>query len=91
MNVDHEQFTGVRLEAVLAAGRALPIDTVLADVADALGTLVGEAERSDTITCMVPLHGGWYTEGATTAQFPPFGGDSSAFTRSQPMNRTVTC
>ena len=91
MNVDHEEFTEVRLEAVLAAGRALPVDTVPADATDALGTLVGEAEQSDAITCMVPLHGGWYTEGATTARFPPFGRDSLAFTHSQPMNRTVTC
>ena len=91
MNMDHEEFTEVRLEAVLAAGLALPLDIVLADATDALGTLVGEAERSDTITCMVPLPGGWYTEGATTAHFSPFGRDSSAFTHSQPLNRTVTC
>lgn len=91
MNVDHEQFTGVHREAELAAERALPVDPVLADVTDALGTFVGEAEQSDAIICMVPLHGGCYTEGATTAQFPPFGRDSLAFTHSQPLNRTVTC
>ena len=91
MNMDHEQFAEMRLEVVLAAGRALSVDTVLADATDALGTLVGEAEPSDAITCMVPLHGGWCSEGVTTAQFPPFGRDSLAFTRSQPMNRTVTC
>ena len=56
--MDHDQFTEVRLEVVLAAGRALSVDTVLADATNALGSLVGEAEPSDAITCMVPFHGG---------------------------------
>ena len=89
--MDHEEFTEVRPEAVLATGRALPVDTVLAGVTDALGTIVGEAERSDAITRLVPRHGGMYAEGATAAQFPPLGGDSLASTHSQPLHRTVTC
>ena len=37
VNAGHEEFTEVRLEAVPVAGREVPVDTVLADVTDALG------------------------------------------------------
>ena len=56
MNVDHGEFTEVRLEALSAAGRALPANTAFADVKEALGNFVGEAKQSDDITCMVLRH-----------------------------------
>ena len=66
MNVDHGEFTEVCLEALLAAGRALPADAVFADVTEALGNFAGEAKQSDDITCMVLRYCGTHTGGATT-------------------------
>ena len=65
MNVDDEEFTEVRLQAVLAAGRELPVDAVLTKVTDALSTFVGEAEQSDDITCIVLRYGSRQSERGT--------------------------
>ena len=65
MNVDEEEFTEARLEAVLDAGRELPVDAVLTNVTDALGAFVGKAEQSDDITCIVLRYGGAQKEAAT--------------------------
>ena len=65
MNVDDEEFTEARLEAVLDAGRELPVDAVLTNVTDAPGAFVGKAEQSDDITCIVLRYGGAQTEAAT--------------------------
>ena len=53
MNVDQEEFTEARLELVLADGHALPVDTVMANVTDAVVSFAGDAEQSDDITCIV--------------------------------------
>ena len=58
MNVDQEEFTEARLEAVLAEGRDLPVDSVLENVTSAVVKFVGEAEQSDDITCIVLRYDG---------------------------------
>ncbi len=58
MNVDQEEFTEARLEAVLAEGRDLPVDSVLENVTSAVVKFVGEAEQSDDITCVVLRYDG---------------------------------
>ena len=65
MNVDDEEFSEARLEAALGGGRELPVDAVLTNVTDAVGTFVGNAEQSDDITCIVLRYGGTQTEGGT--------------------------
>ena len=45
MNEDHNEFNEVRLEAMLDAGRELPVDTVPADVADSLGRCCNRNSR----------------------------------------------
>ena len=65
MNVDQEEFTEARLEAVLAEGRDLPVDSVLENVTSAVVKFVGEAEQSDDITCIVLRYDGATHDGAS--------------------------
>ena len=65
MNVDQEEFTEARLEAVLAEGRDLPVDSVLENVTSAVVKFVGEAEQSDDITCIVLRYDGAADDGAS--------------------------
>jgi sigma-B regulation protein RsbU (phosphoserine phosphatase) len=65
MNVDQEEFTEARLEAVLAEGRDLPVDSVLENVTSAVVKFVGEAEQSDDITCVVLRYDGATDDGAS--------------------------
>ena len=65
MNVDQEEFTEARLEAVLAEGRDLPVDSVLENVTSAVVKFVGEAEQSDDITCIVLRYDGTRNGGAS--------------------------
>ena len=58
MNVDEEEFTEARLEAVLADGHALPVDAVLTNVTSAVVDFVAGAEQSDDITCIVLRYDG---------------------------------
>ena len=58
MNVDDEEFTEARLEAVLAEGHDLPVDSVLENVTSAVVKFVGKAEQSDDITCIVLRYDG---------------------------------
>ncbi len=58
MNVDEEEFTEARLEAVLADGHALPVDAVLTTVTSAVVEFVAGAEQSDDITCIVLRYDG---------------------------------
>ena len=58
MNVDEEEFTEARLEAVLADGHALPVDAVLTNVTSAVVEFVAGAEQSDDITCIVLRYDG---------------------------------
>ena len=58
MNVDQEEFTEARLEAVLADGHDLPVDVVLTNVTSAVVEFVGGAEQSDDITCIVLRYDG---------------------------------
>ena len=58
MNVEQEEFTEARLEAVLAEARDLPVDSVLENVTSAVVKFVGEAEQSDDITCIVLRYDG---------------------------------
>ena len=58
MNVDEEEFTEARLEAVLADGHALPVDAVLTNVTSAVVEFAGGAEQSDDITCIVLRYDG---------------------------------
>ncbi len=65
MNVDQEEFTEARLEAVLAEGSDLPVDSVLENVTSAVVRFVGEAEQSDDITCIVLRYDGAADDGAS--------------------------
>ena len=65
MNVDQEEFTEARLEAVLAEGHDLPVDSVLENVTSAVVKFVGEAEQSDDITCIVLRYDGTADDGAS--------------------------
>ena len=65
MSVDNEEFSEARLEAALGEGRGLPVDAALANVTDAVGSFVGEAEQWDDITCIVLRYGGMQAEGPT--------------------------
>ncbi|MDE0391352.1 MAG: SpoIIE family protein phosphatase [Rhodospirillales bacterium] len=58
MNVDEEEFTEARLEAVLADGHDVPVDVVLTNVTSAVVEFVGGAEQSDDITCIVLRYDG---------------------------------
>ena len=58
MNVEEEEFTEARLEAVLADGHALPVDAVLTNVTSAVVEFVAGAEQSDDITCIVLRYDG---------------------------------
>ena len=58
MNVDEEEFTEARLEAVLADGHELPVDAVLTNVTAAVVEFVAGAEQSDDITCIVLRYDG---------------------------------
>ena len=58
MNVDEEEFTEARLEAVLADGHALPVDAVLTNVTSAVVEFAAGAEQSDDITCIVLRYDG---------------------------------
>ena len=64
MNVEDEEFTEARLEAVLANGHDLPVDIVLTNVTSAVVEFVGEAEQSDDITCIVLRYDGNAEHGA---------------------------
>ena len=66
MNAEQEEFTESRLEAALAAGHDLPVDSVLANVTTAVVNFVGEAEQSDDITCVVLRYDGKADEGKPT-------------------------
>ena len=66
MNVDHEEFTEARLEAVLADGHGLPVDIVLTNVTSAVIEFVGGAEQSDDITCIVLRYDGNSDDGTPT-------------------------
>ena len=65
MNVEQEEFTEARLEAVLAEARDLPVDSVLENVTSAVVKFVGEAEQSDDITCIVLRYDGAIDDGAS--------------------------
>ncbi len=58
MNVDDEEFTEARLEAVLAGGHDLPVDSVLENVTGAVVNFAAGAEQSDDITCIVLRYAG---------------------------------
>jgi len=58
MNVEQEEFTEERLEAVLAKGHDLPVDSVLENVTSAVVNFAGGAEQSDDITCVVLRYDG---------------------------------
>ena len=65
MNVDDEEFTEARLEAVLAEGRDLPVDSVLENVTSAVVNFAAGAEQSDDITCIVLRYDGTADCGAS--------------------------
>ncbi|MDD9991726.1 MAG: SpoIIE family protein phosphatase [Rhodospirillales bacterium] len=58
MNKEDEEFTEARLEAVLAKGHDLPVDSVLENVTSAVVNFVAGAEQSDDITCIVLRYDG---------------------------------
>ena len=58
MNVDEQEFTEARLEAVLADGHELPVDAVLTNVTSAVVEFAAGAEQSDDITCIVLRYDG---------------------------------
>ena len=64
MNVDDEEFTEARLEAVLAGGHDLPVDSVLENVTGAVVNFAAGAEQSDDITCIVLRYDGTADDGA---------------------------
>ena len=66
MNVDEEEFTEARLEAVLADGHSLPVDAVLTNVTRAVVEFAGGAEQSDDITCIVLRYDGESGDTAST-------------------------
>ena len=65
MNMEDEEFTEARLEAVLAEGHDLPVDSVLENVTSAVVNFVAGAEQSDDITCIVLRYDGTADEGAS--------------------------
>ena len=65
MNVDDEEFTEARLEAVLAKGQDLPVDSVLENVTSAVVNFAAGAEQSDDITCIVLRYDGTANDGAS--------------------------
>ena len=65
MNVDDEEFTEARLEAVLAGGHDLPVDSVLENVTGAVVNFAAGAEQSDDITCIVLRYDGTADDGAS--------------------------
>ena len=65
MNVDDEEFTEARLEAVLAGGHDLPVDSVLENVTGAVVNFAAGAEQSDDITCIVLRYDGTADNGAS--------------------------
>ena len=64
MNVDDEEFTEARLEAVLAEGHGLSVDSVLENVTGAVVNFAAGAEQSDDITCIVLRYDGTADDGA---------------------------
>ncbi|MDE0388243.1 MAG: SpoIIE family protein phosphatase [Rhodospirillales bacterium] len=65
MNVDDEEFTEARLEAVLAGGHDLPVDSVLENVTGAVVNFAAGAEQSDDITCIVLRYDGTADNGVS--------------------------
>lgn len=65
MNMEDEEFTEARLEAVLAKGHDLPVDSVLENVTSAVVNFVAGAEQSDDITCIVLRYDGTADEAAS--------------------------
>ena len=65
MNVDDEEFTEARLEAVLAGGHDLPVDSVLENVTGAVVNFAAGAEQSDDITCIVLRYDGTADDSAS--------------------------
>ena len=65
MNVDDEEFTEARLEAGLAGGHDLPVDSVLENVTGAVVNFAAGAEQSDDITCIVLRYDGTADNGAS--------------------------
>ena len=65
MNVDDEEFTEARLEAVLAEGHGLSVDSVLENVTGAVVNFAAGAEQSDDITCIVLRYDGTADDGAS--------------------------
>ena len=65
MNVDDEEFTEARLEAVLAKGQDLPVDSVLENVTSAVVNFAAGAEQSDDITCIVLRYDGTANDSAS--------------------------
>ncbi len=58
MNTRGETFDESRIETALSIGPEAPVDTVIGNVTLAVGEVVGEAEQSDDITCLVLRYNG---------------------------------